>query len=321
MYTYVYVDTHNYTHVDTYTHKITISIDAETPVMSTVLNTIRIPMWIYGEEEFILKIVSFAAIKGGVGKTTLLYNFGEWLAAKGHSVLMIDGDHQSSLSQTYDYFQLEGTIANVFDRRTKERVEIVSIKENLDLILSSLHLEELQDDVATVSNKEMLFFMWFNDNINRMKKYEYILIDCHPDFGTVTKNYVVASDVIFSPIEPSKYGMSSRDSLNIRYERFQQSLIDPFTRESFVTAKRYFLSNKLRHNTNSSRVFKEVTSELEGVIAHIPHSEKFNKSVLEMKPLVEMKEDKEYNRTPSDRKFFEEVEEIFSVMKAKVDEG
>ena len=298
----------------------TIIIDTETLVMYTILNIISILIRIHVKEEFILKIVSFAAIKGGVGKTTLLYNFGEWLAAKGHSVLMIDGDHQSSLSQTYDYFRLEGTIANVFDKHSKEKVEIVSIKDNLDLILSSLHLEELQDDVATVSNKEMMFFMWFNDNIQQMKKYEYILIDCHPDFGTVTKNYIVASDVIFSPIEPSKYGMSSRDSLNIRYERFQESLIDPFTRESFVTAKRYFLSNKIRHNTASSRDFKEVTSELEGVVAHIPFSEKFNKSVLDLKPLVEMKDDKQYNRTPSDRKFFEEVEQIFTIMKAKVDE-
>lgn len=28
------------------------------------------------------KIITFAAIKGGVGKTTLAYNFGSWLANK-----------------------------------------------------------------------------------------------------------------------------------------------------------------------------------------------------------------------------------------------
>ena len=27
-----------------------------------------------------MKIISFSAIKGGVGKTTLAYNYGEWLA-------------------------------------------------------------------------------------------------------------------------------------------------------------------------------------------------------------------------------------------------
>ena len=35
-----------------------------------------------------MKIITFAAIKGGVGKTTLTFNYGEWLARKGHNVLL-----------------------------------------------------------------------------------------------------------------------------------------------------------------------------------------------------------------------------------------
>ena len=37
-----------------------------------------------------MKIITFSAIKGGVGKTTLAYNYGEWLASKGKQVLFID---------------------------------------------------------------------------------------------------------------------------------------------------------------------------------------------------------------------------------------
>ena len=32
--------------------------------------------------EYNMKILSFVGIKGGIGKTTLSYNYGEWLAAK-----------------------------------------------------------------------------------------------------------------------------------------------------------------------------------------------------------------------------------------------
>ena len=32
-----------------------------------------------------MKIITFAAIKGGVGKTTLTFNYGEWLSSKGHN--------------------------------------------------------------------------------------------------------------------------------------------------------------------------------------------------------------------------------------------
>ena len=35
-----------------------------------------------------MKIITFAAIKGGVGKTTLTFNYGEWLAKKGHKILL-----------------------------------------------------------------------------------------------------------------------------------------------------------------------------------------------------------------------------------------
>ena len=31
---------------------------------------------------YIMKLITFSAIKGGVGKTTLAYNYGEWLANK-----------------------------------------------------------------------------------------------------------------------------------------------------------------------------------------------------------------------------------------------
>ena len=45
-----------------------------------------------------MEVITFATIKGGIGKTTLSYNYGEYLASKGHKVLLMDLDQQSSLS-------------------------------------------------------------------------------------------------------------------------------------------------------------------------------------------------------------------------------
>ena len=44
-----------------------------------------------------MEIITFAAVKGGVGKTTLSYNFSGYLADLGYKVLMIDFDHQCNL--------------------------------------------------------------------------------------------------------------------------------------------------------------------------------------------------------------------------------
>ena len=43
-----------------------------------------------------MKLLSFVAIKGGVGKTTLALLTGQYLASKDHRVLFIDLDHQSN---------------------------------------------------------------------------------------------------------------------------------------------------------------------------------------------------------------------------------
>lgn len=46
------------------------------------------------------KIISFFNHKGGVGKTTLVYNLGFMLASKGKKVLLIDGDYQMNLTSS-----------------------------------------------------------------------------------------------------------------------------------------------------------------------------------------------------------------------------
>ncbi|WP_411756602.1 ParA family protein [Staphylococcus simulans] len=46
-----------------------------------------------------IEIITFTAIKGGVGKNTLSYNFAGYLADSNHKVLMIDLDHQRNSYQ------------------------------------------------------------------------------------------------------------------------------------------------------------------------------------------------------------------------------
>lgn len=105
-----------------------------------------------------MKIITFSAIKGGVGKTTLAYNYGEWLASKGKQVLFIDLDHQCNLTQSYDVFNNEGTVANIF--RGKGDVALLNVKENIDLIPGYLRLDRLEKELETKGYKDMLLYMW-----------------------------------------------------------------------------------------------------------------------------------------------------------------
>ena len=87
-----------------------------------------------------MKICSFVAIKGGVGKTTLAYNYGEWLADQGYKVLMLDFDLQCNLTQTYKIYNTTNTVKNIF---VGGEVDIIDIKENISIIPGYMQLDQL----------------------------------------------------------------------------------------------------------------------------------------------------------------------------------
>lgn len=123
-----------------------------------------------------MRIISFSAIKGGVGKTTLTFNFGEWLAKKEYNVLFIDLDHQCNLTQTYNIYDNENTVENVF--KDKGKVKIHKVGNNLSLIAGYMKLDKVEKELENKVNKDMLLYMWIEDNYDHLNldKFDYILL-------------------------------------------------------------------------------------------------------------------------------------------------
>lgn len=257
-----------------------------------------------------MKITSFAKIKGGVGATTIAYNYGEWLADKGNKVLFIDFDHQCNLTQTYNVFENDGTVANIFNG--KGEVNILPVKENIDLIAGYIRLDKLEKELETKSYKDMLLYMWLEDNYDSkgLEKYDYIIIDCHPDFSTATRNAIIVSHAVLSPVIPSEHGYQAKFNLQERLEEFKAEAFDFKTRESYVTAKLFFLGNMIKHNTKSSKELVASLKDDDNVLAMIPQKELFNRSTLDKKSLSDMMKDKElYSRNKA---FFKDIDFTFN---------
>lgn len=260
-----------------------------------------------------MKIITFSAIKGGVGKTTLTFNFGEWLASKGYNVLFIDLDHQCNLTQTYNIYDNEHTVENIF--KNKGKVNIHKLGKNLAMIAGYMKLDKIEKELENKVNKDMLLYMWFEDNYEHLKldKFDYILIDCHPDFSTATRNAIAISHTIISPIIPSEHGYNAKFNIEDRLEDFKKEVINYQTRESYITANLYFVANMIKHNTKSSRELLQTLEKEENIIGIIPEKELFNRSTLDKKSLVTMEKDKQ--TFFKQKKFFEEIGKTFNGIK------
>jgi len=185
-----------------------------------------------------MKIVSIINYKGGVGKTTITANLAGQLAYLGKKVLLIDMDAQASLTFSFvtpdeweSSLKDKKTIKNWFDcisqsvaaipisnvvftpinvnnkiKNDKRTGEIALISSHLGLINVDLELATLLGGANMEQTKRK--YINVHGNLRKAlknipeKEYDIILIDCPPNFNIVTKNALVASDLILVPAKP-----------------------------------------------------------------------------------------------------------------------
>jgi len=138
------------------------------------------------------RIIAVANHKGGVGKTTSVANIGAALARKGKRVLLIDLDAQQNLTF---FFLKDEAEASVYDALKGEiALPIVHVKENLDIIPSSIDLARAELDLSGRIAREYILKNLLADVAGN---YDYILLDCPPSLGIITYNALVAATDLY----------------------------------------------------------------------------------------------------------------------------
>lgn len=175
----------------------------------------KIEGWIKIFKNECTNVLSFINLKGGVGKTTTAVAVAEMLAQEERKhVLLIDLDPQTNATVTlisedqWAEMDKDGrTIAQLFEDRlnphnspkfdieTAIARHVSTINDGiarLDLLPSSIQLIDLQDRIPMIAlsgnftaNPLEILRVAIQPVIER---YDYIIIDCPPSLGTVTKN-------------------------------------------------------------------------------------------------------------------------------------
>lgn len=177
------------------------------------------------------KRISIINFKGGVGKTTLAFQFATGLV-RYHSpckVLLVDMDHQSSLSivclggDNWEHAVADNkTTTEIFkpfigQSQSMPGADIVlpnplskSNYNNLSLVPASLQLDDIEIELTASHHgnaiqsewdKRTLVCRWIEES-GAGKEFDYIIFDCPPATKIVSQNAIAASHGYILPVVP-----------------------------------------------------------------------------------------------------------------------
>jgi chromosome partitioning protein len=163
-----------------------------------------------------MPIISATALKGGVGKTTMIHHAAGALALAGKRVLCVDNDPQASLSSgifgpaAVEQMDPASTVAALYaglDPLPEQVIRASSI-ENIDVIVGSMaaarfNLPDPFSAPAEVQTCLRSFLAEVRD------QYDVILVDNPPNLQIASWAALVASDYLVVPVVPEDYGSMS----------------------------------------------------------------------------------------------------------------
>lgn len=166
------------------------------------------------------KVIAVANHKGGVGKTTSVACIGAGLARHGKRTLLIDLDAQQNL--TFSLMGDKETESSVYDSLTTGTpLPVVEIRENLDLVPSSLELARAETDL---SSKMMREAQLKNRIAEIAGDYDYIFLDCPPSLGIITTNALVAATELYIPLTAEALPLKGLTMLDEVVEEIRQAI-------------------------------------------------------------------------------------------------
>lgn len=182
------------------------------------------------------KIITFYNNKGGVSKTTTLFNLAAYLAQRGNRVLIADCDPQCNLTEiffasseiiadperelpgTSIYQAIKGQLSGDSGRFDSSEVKLVQSEVYEDIYLLKGDLEfyraenrfvkawnsAITEDIHEKNVYAVLYRLFHSLGSDR--SFDYILCDVGPSTDAITRAVFLACDGFFLPLIPNRFG-------------------------------------------------------------------------------------------------------------------
>lgn len=256
------------------------------------------------------KVISVNIDKGGTGKTTVAVNLADHTAHNLNAkTLLIDGDRSKNATFFYPEAKGTSTVADIF---LGNPVEFTKITDTLDILEGSPFFKDDSLQLQSRQNNCMILYMWFADNYDIIKNYDYIIIDTHNDTSLVTLNCLAVANIVIGVAEPSTNAFIGWLKLKSTIQQLKEDVVDPVSRTSYIKAEEYLLGNKIDIREIESRDFLSEAEKEERYIGMIQDRQIIARTLSQQRTVFQEQENLSIKEKQTFEAFFDNVTNIFN---------
>lgn len=278
-----------------------------------------------------MKVVTITSLKGGVGKSAIATLLADYLAYYGR-VLLIDANRQGDTTKRFVYQENEkGEVVNISSEENlfenifrKKPVVPLTVKENLDLLVATKSLKEVEDHIEHNERQNPQIFKRWLKRSKLSDYYDYVVIDTHNSEGILLDSFYLASDLLIAVAGAGRDEMDGAISVYNRAEALKNddNLVNDDD-EPIMKAKIVFVGNLLKSGggvtgINATNDYLDKTKDNELFITNIWDRNIFRDAKDENKTVFDIMKRSKY-RDKSYERYFAKLQESLETIKNNID--